>query len=491
MSELRELTAALEELERRKRENALAYYTPYPKQREFHAAGATKRERMLSAGNQCGKTYCGAAEMAMHLTGEYPSWWEGRRFPGRITAWAAGVTSEATRDTLQKLLLGPPGGESGGLIPKASIVTTTMGRGINGAVDTVLIRHTSGGLSELSFKAFEKGREKFQGASLEIVWLDEEAPADVYSEALARITARKGIVYTTFTPLLGMSGVVNRFFSDAHPDRALVQMTIEDAEHIAPEERQRVADGYQEFERDARLRGIPMLGSGRVFPIAESAITVPAFPIPNHWPRICGIDLGFDHPFAAAWLAWDRDADCVYVIDTYRERAVTMAVHVAAIRARGDVVVAWPHDGLQHDRQAGDPMAAIYKKQGLRMLDERATFPDGSNSVEAGVLEMLDRMQTGRLKIFSHLGDWIEEFRMYHRKDGRLVKERDDLLSAARYGLMMLRFARTSDRLPGARGSAPRVADGTGEFSFSDERAAPMSRREREMHDRAMTFPHR
>ena len=234
-------------------------------------------------------------------------------------------------------------------------------------------------------------------------------------------------------------------------------MTIADALHIAPEERAMIESGYAEHERDARVRGLPMLGSGRVFPLAASAITVPAFALPAHWPRICGIDLGYDHPFAAAWLAWDRDADCVYVTDCYRERAVTMAIHAAAVKARGDVVVAWPHDAGQHDRNSGDSMAALYKKLGMRMLPERATFPDGGNSVEAGVMDMLDRMMTGRLKVFAHLGDWLEEFEQYHRKDGRLVKERDDLLSATRYGLMMLRHARTSDHF-----GRPRVQQATG-----------------------------
>lgn len=55
---------------------------------------------------------------------------------------------------------------------------------------------------------------------------------------------------------------------------------------------------------------------------------------------------------------------------------------------------------------------------------------------------MLQRMQTGRFKVFSTCGDWFEEFRLYHRKDGRIVKERDDVISASRYALMMKRFAR-------------------------------------------------
>src|SRR5690606_7632872 len=97
---------------------------------------------------------------------------------------------------------------------------------------------------------------------------------------------------------------------------------------------------------------------------------------------------------------------------------------------------AWPHDGLQHDKGSGVPLANQYKKQGLKMLHEKATFQDGSNGVEAGIMDMLERMQTGRLKVFSHLNDWFEEFRMYHRKDGLIVKQRDDLMAATRYAIM-------------------------------------------------------
>jgi hypothetical protein len=75
------------------------------------------------------------------------------------------------------------------------------------------------------------------------------------------------------------------------------------------------------------------------------------------------------------------------------------------------------------------------------MMPNRATFEDGSNGLEAGVAEMHDRMQTGRLKVFEHLAEWFEEFNTYHRKDGLIVKEADDLLSATRYAMMMRRFA--------------------------------------------------
>ena len=279
---LSELVQSLEELHRRQRENRLAYYTPYPKQKEFHALGATKRERLLFAGNQVGKSFCGAAESAYHLTGRYPVWWQGRRFTGPTRGWEVGITSESTRDNNQRLLLGPLGQYGTGSLPKECIIgDPRMGRGVPDAVDSILVRHISGGVSQVNFKSYERGREKLQGESLDWVHLDEEPPQDIYSEILARITARSGIIYLTATPLLGMTEVIRKFLNESNADRGAVNMTIEDAEHISPEERAKIIAGYPAHEREARVNGTPMLGSGRVFPIAEESIRVNAFAIPN------------------------------------------------------------------------------------------------------------------------------------------------------------------------------------------------------------------
>jgi hypothetical protein len=246
----------------------------------------------------------------------------------------------------------------------------------------------------------------------------------------------------TFTPLLGMTNVVKRFLIEKMPGTHVTQMTIEDAEHYTPEQRAAIRATYQPFERDARTKGIPQLGSGRVFPIDEDDISVAAIPIPSHWPQIGGLDFGWDHPSAGVKVAWDRDGDILYVIATHRAKAQTPALFAASVRPWGDWLPwAWPHDGLQHDKGSGEQLAAQYKAQGLRMLPQRATFEDGSSGLEAGVMEMFDRMQTDRLKVFSHLRDWFEEFNLYHRKDGQIVKLGDDLMAATRYAMMMKRHA--------------------------------------------------
>ena len=117
--------------------------------------------------------------------------------------------------------------------------------------------------------------------------------------------------------------------------------------------------------------------------------------------------------------------------------------HAAAVKGWGkDLRWAWPRDGRRETLEgAGIALAEQYRTQGLNMLQDHAQFDDGSVSVEAGLMAMLDRMQTGKLKIYSHLNDWFEERRMYHRKDGKVQKIDDDLMAATRYGIMMLRHA--------------------------------------------------
>lgn len=399
------------------------------------------------AGNQQGKTLAAGFETAMHLTGIYPDWWRGRRWNRPTIGWAAGVTGESTRDNPQRILMGRPGQFGTGAIPKELILDHTASRGLADALDTVRVRHISGDISSVQFKSYEKGREKWQGETIDFVWFDEEAGEDIYTEGLTRTNATGGIAYTTFTPLLGMTGVVRRFLIDKQLGTHVTQMTIDDAAHYTDAERAAIIASYKSYERDARIKGIPQLGSGRVFPVNADDITCKAFAIPEHWPQIGGIDFGWDHPSAAARLAWDRDNDILYVIAAHRAREQTPVMFSASVKPWGQwLPFSWPHDGLQHDKGSGEQLAKLYRDQGLNLLRVRATFENGTNSPEAGVTEMLDRMQTGRLLVFSHLAEWFEEFNLYHRKDGLIVKLNDDLLSATRYAMMMKRFAVTQAR---------------------------------------------
>jgi phage terminase large subunit-like protein len=430
---------------RRLTENKLAYYKPYPKQLAFHTAGASVRERLLMAANQSGKSYAGGMEAAMHATGIYPSWWEGKRFDAPTIGWVCGQTNEQVRDVAQRVLVGRPGSIGTGAIPKESIVECVSGRGISDLLDSVRVQHVNGGVSTIAFKSYISGRERFQGETLQWAWLDEECDVEIFTEVLTRLNIGQGPLWMTFTPLLGVSEVVRRFVVEKSEDRRVITMTLDDVDHYTDEEKKKIEASYPEHEREARARGIPTLGSGRIFPVSEKSIVCDHRDIPAHWPRIGGMDFGWTHNFAAAEVAWDRDHDVVYLIRTHRMKEATPIMHAATLRAWGrHLRWAWPRDGRRQTLEgAGVPLMEQYRDQGLDMLWEHSQFEDKSVSVEAGLMQWLDRMKSGRFKVFRELNDFFEEFRLYHRRDGKVFAENDDLLCAVRYALMMLRYART------------------------------------------------
>lgn len=448
------LIEVMEEKQRRIDENKMFNVKPYDWQKKFYSQGLKNRQRMLMAANRVGKTYSSCLELAYHVTGIYPDWWDGIKFNFPPNTWALGVSGEQIRDVLQQELFGSlsrEGFDGDGLIPKKHIGEVVRSMTPKLAKD-VKVKHLSGRWSTISFKSYTQGQHALMGSSVDFALIDEE-PEDqeIYPQVVTRTATgnkgKGGYVVLSLTPENGQTNLIAQFMIDIQLGQYLQNVTWDDAPHLTDETKQQLLAAIPEYQRDMRTKGIPLLGSGLIFPIPEERVKADLEKIPNYWPRIAGIDFGWDHPTAVVWMAWDRDNDCIYVYNTYRERQVTPVIVGATIRAKRDwIPVAWPHDGLQHDKGSGVQLAEQYRNQGVNMLDHKATFEDGSNGVEAGLFEMLDRMQTGRLKIASHLNDWFEEFRMYHRKDGKVVKERDDLMAATRYGMMMLRFAETEPK---------------------------------------------
>jgi phage terminase large subunit-like protein len=467
------------EIQRRRARRKLYSYYPdegplrrelYPKHLEFFRAGADYRERCALAANRIGKTEgMGGYEMAVHLTGRYPDWWEGRCFDRPIRAWAAGKLKETTRDIIQTKLFGPVVFIDGkrafagtGLIPGDDIGAVTWRQGVPNLADTIMVRYWKDGApigwSRLGLKSYEQGRGSFEGVEQDVVWLDEEPPTDIYGECLIRTATTGGMVMMTYTPLDGITEVVQEFMAGigigpvpGSTSRYTVNAGWNDVPHLDEQTKAELLASTKSYLRDARSKGLPALGEGVVFPVPDEAITIAPFAIPAHWPRICGLDLGWDHPTAAVWLAWDRDTDTIYLYDEYAASEQVIPIHASAIKARGDwIPVAWPHDGHQHEKGSGEQLAQQYRAEKVAMLHEHARFPEtGSEteteqsrvSVEAGLHDMLQRMLEGRFKVFSHLQGWLKEKAIYRREKGKVVKLGDDRISASRYGLMMLRYA--------------------------------------------------
>jgi phage terminase large subunit-like protein len=448
--------AAAEEGRRKFRQ--LDYFKPYPKQRKFLDSGASFRERLLLAGNQSGKSVCAAFEMACHLTGLYPPWWQGKRFDRPVTTWCCGESAMMTMTVCQQKLCGTAGVESAwgtGLIPKDCLLDRTLGHGVTDGIEILQVRHVSGGVSTTTFKSYEQGRTKFQGATLDVLWFDEEPPMDIYLEGLTRTMVTGGVVLTTYTGIKGGTDVTDRFLKEEAPDRIMINMTLDEAEHFTPAQREALIKSWPEYMRECRSTGYPMMGEGRVFTTPEANIVEPRLrdrDIPHWWRKIWGIDIGIRHPFAAVLLLWEKDidgagADVIHIHRTIRMSDQTPIMHAAAMKQiGGGVPVAWPKDAGDRDRGTGVPIRALYKAQGLRMLDAPATHPTGfadhNMSTSAGIVEWDQLERLGQLKVASDLHDWLEERRNYHTENGQIVKLRDDLMSATRIGLMMRRYAK-------------------------------------------------
>ena len=199
----------------------------YAKHLEFFDRSREFSELCFMAANRVGKTFSGGGyKMACHLTGLYPHWWTGRRFNTPIAAWAGGDTYETTRDIIQLTLMGEVSHKKGrkvmdgrGVIPGELLGVPSWRAGVQNLVDTIKIKHVSGGHSILGLKSYDQGRKAFQGTGRHVIWFDEEPPVEVYGEALYRTATLDGIIMLTFTPLSGLSEVVMSFMpADQRPD---------------------------------------------------------------------------------------------------------------------------------------------------------------------------------------------------------------------------------------------------------------------------------
>lgn len=444
------LVTLLKELKERQKFWRINQYTPYGWQEKFINASSNCAQLLAMTGNRCGKTFTGAFIMACHLTGLYPEWWMGRRYDRPVEAWAAGISTDTTRDILQSELLGKwnnPEAFGTGAIPKEMIVETVRREGKPGCIQAVLVRHVSGGLSTLTFKSYEMSQDKFMGTAIDVIWLDEECPKDIYTQCVTRTATTGGIVYLTFTPEHGATELVKEFMQDLKPGQFMIGATWEDAPHLTPEVKEQLLSVYSPAERAMRASGQPMLGSGVVFVVPEDRISVAPFEIPDHWHRIIGIDLGFDHPNAVACIAYNPDTDTHYLYDEYSERGETLSMHANAIRAKGGdrIPVVVPHDAFKHDgATSGRRFVDLLSNDfGLNIVMEPFSNPPGpdgkhgGNSVEFGVNWMHVAMDQGRLKVFSTCTKFLSEMKLYHRKDGKIIDRSDDMISACRYALLM------------------------------------------------------
>lgn len=472
--ELREIAAALKALSDKNKYTKLKTVFPavgplrrelYPEALKYMAAGKDKRFRVFFGGNRSGKSFTNAVEVAYHMTGEYPDFWEGRRFKKLTTVWIIAESGALWRDSLQRLLFGEAGEEVGtGLLPLAK---NNNGVGIindgwysmagtPGGIGSCVVKNKKGFHVNLVVKTNEMQREQFQAAKVDIVLFDEEPREDIYEECLMRLMStgrdkEPGIAMLAFTPLKGLSNVILKFLPQGqlpkpgavleNPNQYICCVEQDSVPHLSKEDIEQMAAQTSDHLKDARRRGIPTLGSGRIYPIIEKDIVISPFQIPSHWPRAFGLDFGW-HCTAGLWGAKDPATGVLYLYAEYYQGEKTHDIHSISLKARGSWIpgICDPSGGGRKDD--GTLVMEYYRKLGLELTP-------GENAIIAGISRNLSLLESGQVKVFSTLVNFLQEFRVYRYdpKDPNAPakNQKDHLMDAFKYLTSMFDWVAVSE----------------------------------------------
>ena len=308
----------------------LDFFEPYEYQHKWFRSGSRYLLRYLSAANQIGKTYGEACEFAYQSSALYPVWWDGfrcdRADDGTRIMWAIGVSTDATRDVLQKELLGTSNIKRNedigtGSIPRERIDVDSF---INDGekVKSFRVWDETGGQTEVKFYAATQDRKVFMGQRVMYIWVDEqtEDEAELISQCTIRTTNTGGCVACTATPEVGATEFYEQCRDDETGEIYFQNATWDDAPHITPERRKSLEARTPYWLRKMRSLGIPVLGKGRIYPYSDEQITCAPFDIPSHWRVLAGLDYGYSglsDPSIVLFVAFDPDTGTKYVFQEW------------------------------------------------------------------------------------------------------------------------------------------------------------------------------
>lgn len=326
---IKKLDAVTKELIKRYMKNALSRYNTgkivHEKQMLFHKC--KKRNRWVFGGNRSGKTECGAVECIWLARGIHPF----RKNKKCVNGWVVSVSRQVQREVAQSKILH--------YLNPDWIVDVCMMEGKkegyeNGIIDYIVIKNVSGLNSKIYFKSADQGREKFQGASLDFVWFDEEPPEDIYYECLMRVFDKKGDIFGTMTPLKGLTWVYNEIYLNDknNPEVWCENMTWEDNPFLDKSEIELLTSTLSESELESRKYGRFMSSGGLVYSeFDENIHVIEPFDVPLSWQDNISIDPGLNNPLSAHWYAVDYDGN-VYVIAEHFEAKKDVVYHAEKIK---------------------------------------------------------------------------------------------------------------------------------------------------------------
>ena len=370
VEKIEKIRAIEAEQARRKNEDALSRYNTgdkvHEKQVAFHKCG--KRNRWVFGGNRSGKTECGAAECVYMARGIHP-YRENRR---EVSGWVVSLSQQVQRDVAQKKILHYLRRD---WIEEIVMLSGRKDSPESGIIDFIRVKSALGGVSVIGFKSCDQGREKFQGASLDFVWFDEEPPHDIYTECRMRVMDRKGDIFGTMTPLKGLTFIYNDVFLNRANDPEIWYEFMEwsDNPYLDKGEISLLEGCMDERTLQSRKYGRFGASEGLVYPeFDESVHVIEPFPVPKEWQDNISIDPGLNNPLSAHWYAVDFD-DNVYVTYEHYEAGRDIDYHANEIK-RICELLQWKRDGRGRICAMIDSAAKQRTLSGVKSVARNATW---------------------------------------------------------------------------------------------------------------------
>ena len=445
MKEIVERLRAIErEQKKRAEDDKLARYNSgYKKHRKqiaFHKC--KKRNRWVFGGNRSGKTECGAAECVYMARGIHPY----RKNKPNTAGWVVSVSAQVQRDVAQKKILA--------YLRRDWIDDIVMQSGRkdcpeSGIIDFIRVKNVFGGISVIGFKSCDQGREKFQGASLDYVWFDEEPPEEIYDECRMRVFDRRGDIFGTMTPLKGLTFVYERIYLNKFADNEVWYEFMEwaDNPYLSKKEIAALGSSMDESAAQQRRYGkFAAAGAGLVYPEFDERVhVIEPFDVPKEWQDNISIDPGLNNPLSAHWYAADFD-DNVYVIYEHFAAGKDVDFHAAAIREICDKL-GWKRDFRGRVCALIDSAAKQRTLSGVKsvceLFYERGILanPDVNKDLFSGIAQVKSYLRRDNglpnVYIFSNCVNLIREMKKYFWGTGDVPRKEDDhALDEMRYYLM-------------------------------------------------------
>lgn len=443
-SEIKRLKLIESELDKRNRCDNLKKYNKgkviHHKQVEFHKC--PKKNRWVFGGNRTGKTECGAVEVVYLARGIHP-YKQNKPCDG----WVVSLSKQVQRDVAQSKILNYLRRD---WIQKIVVSAGSQDSPESSIIDFILVKNVFGSISKIGFKSCDQGREKFQGASLDYVWFDEEPPFEIYQECRMRVLDRCGLIFGTMTPLKGLTWVYNHIYLNEYNDQEVWYQEIEWADNpfLSKKEIQALSASLSEEELESRRYGKFIQAGGMVYPEFDQQIhVIDPFEIPLEWQDNISIDPGLKNPLSAHWYCVDFDGN-VYVVAEHFQAGVEVSEHARKIKeicARlnwktsnsGMITALIDSAAQQRTLASSKSVVDLFYNEGI--LVNPKVNKDLFSGISVVKRYLKDGEGKAHLFIFKNCVNLISELKSYWwGNDDAPIKRDDHCLDELRYYLMSI-----------------------------------------------------